>query len=635
MVTVPVCLGATWTQPSPEELKMTSDPAVPGAAAVYLSLEVTANDNFQEYVLYARVKIFTQEGVSRYSDVEIPYEVRYQGIRGVEGRTIHSDGTVIPFTGKPFQKELVKAGDVRISEKAFSMPDVQVGSILEYRYVLSYEGVNAPKWYLQQPIFVHHAHYHFMPVKGAHLLATQSLPAGAKVEDQHSMGWDLVLNDVQPQVEEEDTPPMHNLGYYVLFYYAVEDIDTPAEYWEQAGDLWSSDADGFMAPGKLRKVVEGIVAPGDTDEEKARKLYAAVMGLENTSFTREHSAAENKADNLKTSKAIDIWNAKRGDADEIALLYVGMARAAGLKAYAMMVTDRDKNIFLPGETDWRQLDDAVAIVSLGGKERFLDPGERYCEFGEMHWKHTRTIGVRQMEKGVQVAATPPPNFTDTKTVREADLTVDADGHTAGTLHVAMTGAAALRWRQEALLTDATQAQKEFSDGLDGNLPAGITVSMKAFTALTDSTAPLVATLDVSGTMGTKTGKRLLLPGTFFEARTKPRYASTTRQNPVSLHYSYAVEDQVKLNLPAGATVELLPKSQVIPFLPYARFAGKYGMNGNAYEYGRAEEVGGIEYETSRYPELRNFFQSINTQDQAELVLIPAPVAETGGASNPK
>jgi hypothetical protein len=613
---------------------MTADPAAPGAAAVYLSLDVSSNDRFQEAIFYARIKILSQKGIEEFSDIAIPYEERNEGIRSVEGRTIHSDGSIVPFTGKPFKKELVKAGGMRLMEKAFSMPDVQVGSILEYRYTLSYEGVNPPKWYVQQPVFVHRAHYHFLPAEGGQLLATSYLPNGAQVADQHSMGWDLVLNNIPPQEDEEDAPPLRSLGYHVLFYYQPgEDVHTPEQYWLQAGLMWSMDADGFMSPGKLRNVVAGIVAPGDTDEQKLRKIYAAVMTLENTNFTREHSEAENRANKLKTGKAVDIWNAKRGEADEITLLFVAMARAAGLKAYAMMVTDRDKNVFLVGEADWRQLDDAIAIVNVGGKEKYFDPGERYCEFGELGWKHTMTTGVRQIDKGVQIASTPPPTFSDTKTVRHADLTLDADGQAQGTVRIAMTGAAALKWRQEALLTDAQQTEKEFSDEVRGELPEGMTVTMKGFTALTDQTQPLEAKLEVSGPMGTKTGKRLLLPGTFFEAQSKGRYSSATRENSVYLHYSYSVQDQVTLHMPADAKVELQPKSQVIPFLPYARFAGTYGVDGSNYEYGRAEEVGGIAYETKQYPALRNFFQSVNTQDQARLVLIMAPAG--GSASTGK
>lgn len=158
--------ATTWTQPTPDELKMTSDPKAPDAEAVYLNREETVDDKIHIHRLYARIKILTDKGKEEFSDVEIPYEAGMSNIKAVEGRTIHSDGTVIPFTGKPFDKELVRFGDTKIHVKAFSMPDVQVGSILEYRYELAYDDgyVVPPSWYIQQHIFVHQAHYHFVPV---------------------------------------------------------------------------------------------------------------------------------------------------------------------------------------------------------------------------------------------------------------------------------------------------------------------------------------------------------------------------------------------------------------------------------------------------------------------------------------
>ena len=66
--------------------------------------------------------------------MELPYNRRGFSISEVSGRTIHPDGTVIPFEGKPFDKVLVKGRNIRIHVKAFTLPDVQVGSILDFRY---------------------------------------------------------------------------------------------------------------------------------------------------------------------------------------------------------------------------------------------------------------------------------------------------------------------------------------------------------------------------------------------------------------------------------------------------------------------------------------------------------------------
>ncbi len=130
----------------------------------------------------------------QYADQEINYGGSQFRIAEVEGRTIHSDGTVIPFTGKPYQKLVEKSGNEKYKATVFTLPDVQVGSIIEYRYMLEYESnlVVAARWYLQGPLYTRKAHFFFLPTE--HLLEdghggvipgrvgyTAVLPAGSSV----------------------------------------------------------------------------------------------------------------------------------------------------------------------------------------------------------------------------------------------------------------------------------------------------------------------------------------------------------------------------------------------------------------------------------------------------------------------
>ncbi|MGA7520910.1 MAG: DUF3857 domain-containing protein [Acidobacteriaceae bacterium] len=599
---------------------MTSDPAAPGAPAVYLLREQIADDEGQMRIFHARIKILTEAGRQQFSDVTVPYEDREENIKDVEAWTIHSDGTVIPFAGKPWQKLVVRSGDVRYMEKGFSLPDVQVGSILEYRYEITYYGLWAPQWYLQQPVPVLRAHYYFNPGAGD-VRATRYLPAGAVIDDKR--GFDLTLDNVPALAEEDDSPPMHSLGYRVLFYYGSSLEDTPEKYWSWQGEVWSKGVNDYAAPGKLKKVVAQIVSPGDTDEQKLKKIYAAVMKVDNMDFTRENTQEENKAEKLKFGNAADIWRQQRGYDREITMLFLGLVRAAGFKAYAMFVTSRDNNIFLKQQLDWDQLDDEVVIVDTGGKEMYFDPGERYCEFGQLHWKHTATTGIRQTEKGTDFANTPFPRYTDTTEHRVADLTLDADGTVHGTVTVTMTGAIALRWRQEALLSDAEEVRRQFSDELQQGLAPGMTVKITELDGLTDDEQPLRVVLSVTGPLGVARHKRIFVPGTFFEVQAKARFVNATRDNPVYLHYPYSIEDEVRMKLPANSTAEALP-TDAHQSMPDADFIERYRSGNGIYEYGRLERVASILYPTTEYPALRDFFQKMNAQDHAPLVLELAP-----------
>ncbi len=418
----------------------------------------------------------------------------------------------------------------------------------------------------------------------------------------------------------------------LLFYYVFQNITSVEKYWQQEGDLWSAAVDRFVTPGKLRDAVAQIVAPDDTDDQKLKKIYAAVMKVENTSFTRTLSQAEDKRLKLKFSNAADIWKQQRGDDDDMALLFIGLARAAGLRAYAIMVSDRDRNIFIREQLDWSQLDDILAIVDLGGKEMFFDPGERYCEYGKLQWAHTGTMGVRQTAKGpTELAQTPSPVYKDNIVVRTASLHLATDGAVTGVVRIVMNGEPALRWRQEALRTDEQAAKTSFEQELKKSLPDAVDAKMIHFVGLAD-TGQLMAIVDVSGHLGTRTGKRLFLPGEFFEAKAALRFGSEKRENAVDLRYPFIVEDDIRIELPPGLALETIPAGVDLPLGHWAQYRANYISAKDGFEEQRTLGVGNIFYKVDEYPQLRAFFQKISAQDQTQMVLIASP--PTNRAASP-
>ena len=164
-VVSPVLVCAQFQPPTDEELKMTADPKAPGAAAVYLDYEEIANDPLHYQSTYARIKVLTEKGKTL-ATVELPYFLKGSTkITDIKGRTIQPDGTIVPLTVKPEDLVVVKSGDYQVERKVFTLPSVEVGSILEYRYDLEYDDntFSSPTWDIQQPYFVHKAHYSFTP----------------------------------------------------------------------------------------------------------------------------------------------------------------------------------------------------------------------------------------------------------------------------------------------------------------------------------------------------------------------------------------------------------------------------------------------------------------------------------------
>src|SRR5258708_6594941 len=124
---------------TPEELAMKGVPSAPGAAAVILDWGQRVDDIDLDSSEYVRIKILTEAG-RKYGDIEIPYAPEYYHLHRIEARITRPDGTIVDFKGKIYEKLIVKAGGKRLVSENFSIPDVQPGSIIEYKYRLGGRG---------------------------------------------------------------------------------------------------------------------------------------------------------------------------------------------------------------------------------------------------------------------------------------------------------------------------------------------------------------------------------------------------------------------------------------------------------------------------------------------------------------
>src|SRR5689334_17540010 len=156
--------AADWTAASPEELHMTSVPEAPGAPAVFLYRQVDRDDSRYSESVYVRIKILTDAGLN-YANVEIPFIQGAEHIGSIQARTIRPDGSVVNFDGTTYEKPIVKSDRVKYMAKTFTLPEAEVGSILEYRYEhnLPYGWVYDSHWILSQNLFTRFARFSLVP----------------------------------------------------------------------------------------------------------------------------------------------------------------------------------------------------------------------------------------------------------------------------------------------------------------------------------------------------------------------------------------------------------------------------------------------------------------------------------------
>ena len=296
MMTAGPALRAQWTAPTKEELAMTSIPEVPGAPAVILYKEYKTEDSLHMQSFYFRMKVLTEEG-KNYANVELPYISNESGtnVDNIAGRTIQPDGTVVLFTGKPYEKTVVKGEGFKYKVKVFSLPAVEVGSILEYRYKIHMDQYyfQSPEWIVQTELFTKKAHFMWRPtarevlVDGKQISSrvawTPILPVGMEIKqtplpqvsglngDAGYVQLDLDVHDIMPVPHEEYMPAMGSLSYKVLFYYSP--YTTGRDFWVSEGKHWSKERNSFIGNvSALEPQVQRLIAPGDTQEQKLKKI---------------------------------------------------------------------------------------------------------------------------------------------------------------------------------------------------------------------------------------------------------------------------------------------------------------------------------------------------------------------------
>lgn len=637
---VPAVLRAQFPAPSKEELQMTSDPKAPGADAVYLYREEKGDDNLHYHLLYARIKVLTEKG-KEMATVRTPYERRNFKVTDIQGRTIHSDGTIIPLNAKPSDLMDVKTKDLQFNTMVFTLPSVEVGSILEYRLQIRYDDnmVSSPEWELQQPYFVHKAHYEFTPSKDIQYLTNSRgdlvnrLMWGtvgvsqSKITHQIDGKYTLDLTDIPPIPKEDWMLPQNSVNWRVQFYYTQ--YYTGPEFWQKEGGRWLKESNHFAEPTKtIKEAASQMVGPSDTDEQKARKIYAEVMKLDNTDFTREKSRAERKSEKLKQIKAAeDVWKQKSGSSDDIALLYLALIRAAGVRAYPMQVVNRNRALFDPSYLSTSQLDDYIVVAEIGGKEVFLDPGQKLCPFGLLHWKHTLAAGFRDSDKGLSAGTTPADVYTTNVTQRIAALTIDPSGTVKGSVRFVMRGQEALHWRQLTLENDEDEVKKRFNEAIRAYMPDGVQANFNHFLGLTDYETNLLAIVDISGNLATATGKHMFLPELFFESHAShPFVAEEKRSSPVDVHYPKLEQDEVTYELPPDFTVDTPPAPASIAWPNHAVFKSSSAAKGNQISTARTVGYNFTILEPKDYGELHDFYQKVAAADQQQLVLTRAQQA---------
>ena len=565
---------------TPADMKATGT----GGPAFILYRAVDTDNTTSTETYSYRIKILNEEGRRR-GDVEILYVEKVSQVEDIAARAIAPDGTVTPFHDQVMDQDIVKAKRFRSHAKVFSIPNVQVGSIIEYTYRLQYKykipeqfqhperfvfenpmTFPAAKWDIQTDLFVKHERFTFTPVNRMNVMEfAMNVPKKAVRASFGTGGLQFEFENIPAYEAEEYAPPEDATKSWIALYYA-QDYDGGDGYWLGIAKYWSREYDKYIGKSKVvEREAARLVSPGDAAGEKLRKIYNRVQQIRSLDYEEEKSAKERRQEHLKENKNIeDVLVHGYGEGHDVDLLMIGLARAAGFQAFPVMLVSRRTSLFLKDYPNYNQLDALIVEVILPDKLMFFDPEAKFCPYGLLPWTETEAGGVVIATDAGRVGNTLSSRSEDAVTKTIGDFKLHADGSLQGKITVVYSGQEALEKRKLAVRQDEVSRRNELEKSLKGALFLGADVKLTRSDGWEKSEEPLSVEFEVNiPNYATTVGHGMLIPLSVLHAEQKNPFPSARRTHPIYFEYPFESYEDFRIELPKGVQVEALPNDVTV------------------------------------------------------------------------
>jgi hypothetical protein len=631
-LTAIVCLAASgWKPVTPQDLKLTAaDLGDADADAAILFREGTLNDgeiDGTNLKLYIRIKIFNDRG-RRYGDVQLPYKVELGKITDVHARAIKADGTVIDVENKDiFDKLIVKNSSGTHRAKVFSMPGVEPGTIIEYRYRQVYpQGFRYFQLELQDELFIKELRYRInMPP----LTKADVRWVTFNVEDEKRFDpvWDgafvIAADNIKAFKREPMMPPELTVKMWGWLYYSNEYEVKPDKYWRDYAEQMHAAALNETAPTRtIRRVVETITSADRTAPEKLKRLYDYVQTeIQNIGARDPDKETINADDNFKRNPTADQTIRRRyGDPREINRLFIAMLRAAGFDARVAELVTRDENFFHKAFTDGFQFDDEVtAVVQPDGSLQFFDPGTAYCPLGSLAWDKEAVTALIYGKKDWRFAETSITPAERNREERRLLITPYTDGRVDVQIDTKVTGQKALEMQSELTGLSREEQSKRMLAATREKFPfAQINESSVKVADSRQASGAVAASYNFTLPQGAvRTGKRLFLRPALINRRNDTFLPATNRVNSLYFHYAWSENDTAVIDIPEGYEVEQLPDAISID-IGAAQYTASFHSDGRRIVYERKLLVNAITITPNQYATAKAFFDRVMEADRVLL-----------------
>lgn len=638
-----------WQPVDPQQLQMTKPIVEPDADAEALFWEVRLDDAGQDLVLshYVRTKVFTERGRESQSKIELPFGKIYGlniKLKDIEARTITPDGQIIPLKKDDiFERTEVKTNGVKWKVKSFAMPGVVPGAIIEYRWreVRENSWANYTRLEFQRDIPVQRVTYFvkpngnlFNPYTGASLgMRFQSFRiANPNLTKEKNGFYSLTQTSMRAFREEPRMPPASAVRSWVLIYYTPERKLAPQQFWRDHGRERYEAYKKIMKPDDaVRTKATEIAGDAQTADEKLARLLNFCRTQIKDIYSDVYGARIENASEMKENKSPgDTLKRGMGTRGDIDMLFASLASALGYETRIAFLGDRSDSIFDPSFADAYFLRTwSIAVrTDTGAPWRFFDPCSTYVVPGMLPWQmegQTALVTDPKEPQFVTTQVSAPQRSTEKRT---AKLRLSEDGTLEGDVRIEYTGHLAAV-RKEYNDDEAPADREAVLRGEIKNRMSTAEITDIRIENVTDPAKPFIYAfrIRVPG-YAQRTGKRLFLQPGFFQKDKPAMFTTSTRTHPIFFDYSWAEEDAVTIDIPAGFALDNAGAPPPVSAGPISKYEVRASIATGAKAnqqliYKRNFYFGNdtlLQFDTSIYPQLKRYFDAVSEGDKHTIAL---------------
>ncbi|WP_205511453.1 DUF3857 domain-containing protein [Longitalea arenae] len=330
-----------------------------------------------------RIKILKPQG-NRHGDIAIHYrnpdDIQY--VSDIEAYTCNftNNGTVPAIKKVPHSAIYRQKLNERISVVKIAMPDVKVGSIIEYKYTTTSKNYNyLDDWYFQRDLPVMHSQFSLVIMPNYEfayrVYKSDQLPIEIKQEKGSGKIY-FEMNNIaglrdEPFMDAEKDYLQHVAfqlsGYQGSFGGTTRYMTT----WDEVTrELMGNPSFGAQ----LNKNIP-------VGEEWLNKIKAMPSAFERMAaiynFIYDAIGSDGTSSIASTNGVKETWEKKKGSTGDINLLLINLLKTAGLEVYPLLVSERGHGKVIPEYPFIDQFNKVMAYVLIDGRYYVLDAAGSY------------------------------------------------------------------------------------------------------------------------------------------------------------------------------------------------------------------------------------------------------------------